>query len=93
MRKELLVVLLVLYFVLLTGCVSIPAEQLSPAIEAQELSDHVHFLAQPALKGRKPKSWESKTAQQYLKSRFEAYGLCPGVRQTATTSRSALEQT
>ena len=34
--------------VLLTGCVHIPGERLSPAIEAGELSGHVRFLAQPA---------------------------------------------
>jgi Zn-dependent M28 family amino/carboxypeptidase len=34
-------------------------------------------LAQPALKGRKPRTWESATARRYLKSRFEAYGLLP----------------
>jgi len=60
-----------------TGCVSIPQEHLSQAIETQELSDHVHFLAQPALKGRKPKTWESATVRQYLKNRFKAYGLVP----------------
>jgi hypothetical protein len=60
-----------------TGCVSIPHEHLSGAIEIQELSDHVHFLAQPALKGRKPKTWESAIVRKYLKNRFEAYGLVP----------------
>jgi len=61
----------------LAGCVSIPQEELSPAIETQELSDHVHFLAQPALKGRKPKTRQSATVRRYLKDRFEAYGLVP----------------
>ena len=61
----------------ITGCVSIPREGLSSAIETQELSDHVHFLAQPALKGRKPRTWESATVRQYLKSRFRDYGLVP----------------
>ncbi len=60
-----------------SGCVSIPQEPLSIAIETDELSDHVHFLAQPALKGRKPKTWESATVRRYLKDRFEAYGLVP----------------
>ena len=77
MQKRLLVALLCFCLMIVTGCVSIPHEQLSRAIEIQELSDHVHFLAQPALKGRKPKTWESATARQYLKSRFEAYGLIP----------------
>ena len=61
----------------LVGCVSVPQERLSHEIEARELSDHVEFLAQPGLKGRKPKSWESATARKYLKDRFQAYGLVP----------------
>ncbi|MFC1676032.1 M28 family peptidase [Planctomycetota bacterium] len=61
----------------LVGCVSVPDERLSHAIETCELSDHVEFLAQPGLKGRKPKSWESVTARKYLKDRFQAYGLLP----------------
>ena len=76
MRKELLIVLLCL-LVSLTGCVSVPQEKLTLSIDKQELSDHVHFLAQPALKGRKPKTWGSATARRYLKTRFKAYGLVP----------------
>jgi hypothetical protein len=75
-RKELLIVLLCL-LVSLTGCVSVPQEKLTLSIDKQELSDHVHFLAQPTLKGRKPKTWESATVRRYLKDRFEAYGLVP----------------
>jgi len=77
MQKRLLVISLYLCLVIITGCVSIPHEQLSRAIETQELSNHVHFLAQPALKGRKPRTWESATVRRYLKDRFEAYGLVP----------------
>ena len=77
MRKIFLIILLVLCLRSITGCVSIPLEELSWAIETEELSDHVHFLAQPALKGRKPRTWESATARQYLKSRFRDYGLLP----------------
>jgi len=77
MRKEILLALSALCILSIMGCVSIPKERLSPAIETQELSDHVHFLAQPALKGRKPKTWESATVRRYLKDRFEAYGLVP----------------
>ncbi|MHC4572351.1 MAG: M28 family peptidase, partial [Planctomycetota bacterium] len=77
MQKRLLVIFLFLCLIVITGCVSIPHEQLSRAIETQELSDHVHFLAQPALKGRKPRTWESATARRYLKDRFETYGLLP----------------
>lgn len=77
MQKRLLVVSLYLCLVIITGCVSIPHEQLSRPIETQELSNHVHFLAQPALKGRKPRTWESATVRRYIKDRFEAYGLLP----------------
>jgi hypothetical protein len=61
----------------LSGCVSIPQETLSPVIQEEELSDHVHFLAQPALKGRKPFTWESRLARKYIGERFKAYGLIP----------------
>ncbi|MHC4533938.1 MAG: M28 family metallopeptidase [Planctomycetota bacterium] len=50
---------------------------MSIAIEADELSDHVHFLAQPALKGRKPQSWGSRLARNYITKRFKAYDLKP----------------
>jgi hypothetical protein len=76
-RKKLLFLFSGLYLLLLTGCVSIPQEQLSETIGKEELSGHTHFLAQRALKGRKPRSWESATAREYLKSRLEAYGLVP----------------
>jgi len=59
------------------GCVSIPTEQISPQIRTDELSDHVHFLAQPALKGRKPRTLESQIARRYLTTRFTEYGLVP----------------
>ena len=39
--------------------------------------DHVNFLAQPALKGRKAGSWESGTIREYLAGRFADYGLTP----------------
>jgi Iap family predicted aminopeptidase len=76
-RTRLLLAFLHLSLALLSGCVSIPAEHLSQPIETQELSDHVHFLAQPGLKGRRPRTWESATVRRYLKERFEAYGLVP----------------
>lgn len=68
---------LLLLSLCLAGCVQIPREHLSRAIEQQELSDHVHFLAQPGLKGRKPKTFESWQVRNYLKSRFKTYGLVP----------------
>ncbi len=61
----------------LAGCVEIPPEHLSLPIEKEELSDHVHFLAQPALRGRKPKTAGSRDARRYIESRFQAFGLKP----------------
>ncbi len=61
----------------LTGCVSIPAESTTEAVGADELSTHVHFLSQPALKGRKPKTYGSALARRYIRSRFDSYGLVP----------------
>jgi len=54
-----------------------PDEGLSLAIQAEELSDHVLFLAQPSLKGRSPLTWESQQASNYIAKRFTAYGLVP----------------
>ena len=61
----------------LSGCVSLPLERLSTPVETAELMDHVNFLAQPALKGRKAGSWESDTVREYLAGRFADYGLLP----------------
>lgn len=60
-----------------SGCVSTPQVELSPGITAGELSDHVHFLAQPRLKGRKPWSYGSAASRKYIVQRFEALGLVP----------------
>ncbi len=61
----------------LAGCVAIPPEHLSLSIEKEELSDHVNFLAQPALRGRKPRTAGSRDARRYIESRFQALGLKP----------------
>lgn len=61
----------------LCGCVSVPRGQQIPAITSAELSQHVEYLAQPALGGRKPKSWGSHLARRYLCKRFKALGLIP----------------
>ncbi|MBN1362890.1 MAG: M28 family peptidase [Sedimentisphaerales bacterium] len=68
---------LVIAATFLTGCVSIPPESVSARVEADELSAHVHFLTQPALKGRKPKTRGSSLARRYITDRFERYGLVP----------------
>lgn len=59
------------------GCVSLPSVELSDQITTEELSDHVHFLAQPALKGRKPLSRGSALSRKYIVQQFEALGLAP----------------
>ena len=61
----------------LAGCVSVPLETFSPKIQTQELSDHVYFLSQPALKGRKARSWESTKARKYITNKFNQCGLEP----------------
>ncbi len=47
------------------------------AIEEKELVGHVQFLAQPALKGRKPFSMGSRVARKYIVDHFGALGLVP----------------
>lgn len=59
------------------GCVSMPPAELSPEIASEELSDHVHFLAHPRLKGRKPLSRGSALSRRYMSQQFEALGLAP----------------
>ncbi len=54
-----------------------PPVEMSPEILSEELSDHVHFLAQPRLKGRKPLSTGSALARTYIRQQFEALGLVP----------------
>lgn len=61
----------------LTGCVSTPVEDLTPTVETEELSTHVRFFAQPALRGRKPRTWGSASARHYIGERFKAFGLIP----------------
>jgi hypothetical protein len=74
----------------LTGCVSIPAEPASEPVGTDELSAHVHFLAQPALRGRKPRTRGSTLARRYLRARFEACGLVPWSQAKRFAQRFAL---
>lgn len=46
MPKCFLALILIASLFIVTGCVSIPQEKLTLSIDEQELSDHVHFLAQ-----------------------------------------------
>lgn len=78
MQKFALLVLFCSAMFCLSGCVvSLPVETLSSSIDSGELAEHVDFLCQPALKGRKAKSWEAATVRQYLAARFDLYGLKP----------------
>jgi hypothetical protein len=60
-----------------TGCITVPTPALKPGISQQELKADVAFLAQPGLKGRKPKTHGSKLARDYIEERFKACGLIP----------------
>src|SRR5262245_52294361 len=61
----------------LTGCISIPPVPPANTSAREALESHVQFLAQPALKGRKPGSRGSGAARTYIQSRFKACGLVP----------------
>ena len=69
--------ILILFPTFFTGCASIPVDKTSSAIETTELQTHVEFLAQPALKGRKPGSPESVLARKYIEGQFADFGLKP----------------
>lgn len=58
----------------LTGCVTVPPVD---GQAREDLASHVQFLAQPALRGRKPGTFGSANARRYIEKRFEAYGLVP----------------
>ncbi len=75
--KQKILFLTLVFLTMLSGCMSISREHLSVEIDKDELSDHVHFLADRRLKGRAPRSWESKTVRKYINSRYESYGLVP----------------
>jgi hypothetical protein len=59
------------------GCVSYPRQMPSHEINQEKLSNHVRFFSQDRLAGRKPWTWESAVVREYLKARFESYGLKP----------------
>lgn len=63
----------------LTGCVSVPPANrvVSGGPSEEQLTSHVQFLAQAALKGRKPRSRGSALAREYIADRFAAWGLVP----------------
>lgn len=70
MKWQLATIILVLY----TGFL---VAQNQPEITAQELQDHVTWLASDSLKGRKPGMAEADIAAGYILKQFEAAGLDP----------------
>ncbi|MDB6059508.1 MAG: Aminopeptidase, partial [Verrucomicrobiales bacterium] len=64
-----------------TGCIRIPSAHPAAGISSTELASHVNFLAQPALKGRKPGTHGSRIARNYIVDRFKSYGLVPWGRE------------
>jgi hypothetical protein len=70
---------LLLLVLLATGCVRVHVPKLlpRPGGKAHELNEHVEFLTQPDLNGRKCRSIESWYVRQYLRQQFEVCGLVP----------------
>lgn len=79
LRRWLSALPVVLALLLAAGCVHIHVPRPEPAdgVRIYPLSDHVEFLTQPALKGRKCRSLESGYVRRYLRRHFEAIGLTP----------------
>lgn len=63
--------------VLGAGCVTVPPAGRDTGSLRQNLTSHVGFLSQPALKGRRPKTAGSRHAREYVESRFKGIGLVP----------------
>jgi hypothetical protein len=61
------------FFTVIGSCAGVP----EAATPAAELAAHVNFLAQPALKGRKPGTRGSRLAREYITKQFSIYGLVP----------------
>lgn len=63
--------------VFLGGCVRPPPADRDDPNSREALAAHIAFLAQPALKGREPRTLGSYFAREYIEDRFKAYGLVP----------------
>lgn len=61
----------------LSGCVTVPAEPATAPVSPVELTQHVEFLTQPALKGRAAGSRQSAHVREYLSQRLAQYGYVP----------------
>jgi hypothetical protein len=58
------------------GCVSVPPTPID-ATATEAAAQHVRFLSQPALKGRKTGSHGASLARRYIEEHFQACGLVP----------------
>jgi hypothetical protein len=59
------------------GCVTAPPASRDSGNSREALAARVAFLAQPALKGRKPGTAGSRLARRYMEERFKTSGLVP----------------
>ena len=59
-----------------SGCVSVPPSSKDTA-GVGAVAEHVRFLSQPVLKGRKTGSHGASLARRYIEERFQACGLVP----------------
>ncbi len=66
---------LFLILAVLSGVIS--AQNNNPEITAQEIKDHITYLASDELEGRMTGSKQLYIAAEYLKNEFEIYGLKP----------------
>src|SRR5437868_2383629 len=70
------------FAIVLSGCIHVPSVQETGGA-GEEIFSHVEFLAQHRLKGRKPGTFGSRAARQYIEARFKAYGLIPWEKATS----------
>ena len=66
---------LLLLLFLLNGCAGIKRSPATDLSGQEALRAHVEFLAQPALKGRRPGTKGSRAARRYIEQHFREYGL------------------
>ena len=71
------ILLLLPCFLIFCGCVSSTRVTQPSADARSRIAGHVEFLAQPALRGRKPGTAGSRMARTYIEARFREYGLVP----------------
>lgn len=64
-----------------SGCVTIPPVRPEAVAGQDELTAHVKFLAQPALKGRSPGTRGSHLARRYIENWFSACHLVPWAKE------------